>query len=191
MVEATRRTWKVLSRFPYREEALKKRGWALRLSPGRHGDELKRRIYMEPVVSVCGAGRRGNLQRAERDRAPQGHGADQFLSGGQSGPGPHPPSAEGTFGQKWVSDVQVAYKGGSGAARTPVDMPFTGKLFEAARQVYDQPMVLELTQLGAGPAACFESPGRTCPLSAWALPMEEATTTPQMKISGWKTTGRR
>ena len=37
-------------------------------------------------------------------------------------------------------------------------------MFEAARQVYDQPMVLELTQLGAGPAACFRKPWPDLPI---------------------------
>ena len=39
------------------------------------------------------------------------------------------------------SDVQVTFKGGTGAVRTPVDMKFTGPLFQAAKEVYDQPMV--------------------------------------------------
>ncbi|PST34456.1 M20/M25/M40 family metallo-hydrolase [Enterocloster lavalensis] len=164
VVEATPADLEVLSRFPYEEEALKKRMGFEDYLLGVTGDELKRRIYMEPVVSVCGL-EAGELYNGPRGIVPHKAMAriSFYLVANQDPDRIHRLLRE-HLDRNGFSDVQVAYKGGSGAARTPVDMPFTGKLFEAARQVYDQPMVLELTQLGAGPAACFRKPWPDLPI---------------------------
>ncbi|MCD7906592.1 MAG: M20/M25/M40 family metallo-hydrolase, partial [Clostridium sp.] len=164
VVEATEADLEVLRRFPYEEEALKKRMGFDRYLLDATGDELKRRFYMEPVLSVCGL-EAGELYNGPRGIVPHKAMAriSFYLVADQDPERVHRLLRE-HLDRNGFSDVQIAYKGGSGAVRTPVDMPFTQKLFEAAKQVYSEPMVLELTQLGAGPAACFRKPWPQMPI---------------------------
>lgn len=164
VVEATPADLEALHRFPYEEDALKQRMGFDHYLLNATGDELKRRIYLEPALSVCGL-EAGELYNGPRGIVP--HKATAritfYLVANQDPERVHR-LLRAHLDRNGFSDVQVTFKGGSGAARTPVDMPFTKRLFAAAEQVYHKPMVLELTQLGAGPASCFREPWPELPI---------------------------
>ena len=164
VVEATEADLNVLHEFPFEEEALKKRMGLKQYLKNATGDELKRRFYMEPVLSVCGL-EAGELYNGPRGIVPHKAMAriSFYLVADQELERIHRLLREHLV-RHGFSDVQVTFKGGTGAVRTPVDMKFTGPLFQAAKEVYDQPMVLELTQLGAGPAACLRRPWPDLPI---------------------------
>lgn len=154
----------VLHNFPYEEEKLKARmGFQVYLKNAT-GDELKRRIYMEPTLSICGL-EAGELYNGPRGIVPHKALAriSFYLAANQDPQKVHR-QLRSHLDRHGFGDVSLTYKGGEGAVRTPVDIPLRETLFRAAEQVYGQPMVLELTQLGAGPAACFRKPWPGLPI---------------------------
>lgn len=164
IVPMTEKDRTVLHEFPYDEQKLKTKMGFDQYLLGATGDDLKERLYMEPCMSVCG------LEAGEMYNGPRGivpHKATArvsfYLIANQD--------AEKLYRQirthldrHGFPDVEVEFLGGEGAARTSVDIPERKQLEEAAKLVYGKPMVLEITQMGAGPAVCFRKAWKDLPI---------------------------
>ena len=143
----------VLRDFPYDEEGEKKSLGISHFLLGASGEELKRRMYMEPSFSVCG------LEAGEMYNGPRGivpHTASariSFYLVADQDPEKLTRQLRKHFDEHGFSDVELIPKGVSHrSVRTPVNHPMKERICQAAGKVYEKPMVVELTQLGAGPA---------------------------------------
>ena len=147
----------VLREFPYDEEGQRARLGIDSYLGGATGEALKRRVYLEPSVSICALeagephfGVRGIVPHTARARVSFYLVADQ-----------RPQEVRRLLREHLdahgFADVEIV--GGENAhnrpVRTPVDTPFRARAIAAAKHVYEKPMVTELTQLGAGPACLF------------------------------------
>ncbi|WP_294151197.1 M20/M25/M40 family metallo-hydrolase [uncultured Clostridium sp.] len=146
---------KILESFPYDEEDLKnkmKLGSFLRDATGL---QLKKQIYMEPSVSICGL-EAGEMYNGIRGIVPHKASArvSFYLVANQD-----PKKVERQFREhldrRGFSDIMISARGVNTPVRTPVDIPFKDQLIRAAAKVYREPMVIEPTQLGGGPAIYF------------------------------------
>lgn len=144
----------VLHDFPF-DEAAMRRALALKsFVRGATGDQLKQQMYMEPSFSVC-AVEAGEPQSGVRGIVPHTAWAriNFYLVANQD-----PDDIERKLRAHLISrgfgDVEATRLGGeSRPVRISSDHPFRYRACEVASRVYDQPMVIELTQMGAGPAS--------------------------------------
>lgn len=143
----------VLRAFPYEEEAVRKKLGISAFLNGATGQRLKEQIYLQPALSICAIetgeahnGVRGIVPRTAYARISFYLVADQ-----------DPAELEGMlrwhFDRHGFPDMEISQCGDiSRPVRTPVDIPFRARALQAASEVYEQPMIVELTQLGGGPA---------------------------------------
>ena len=157
IVPPTKEDLKVLQDFPYDEENLKKLLNLKNFLLDATGEELKKRIYLEPSLSICG------LEAGEMYNGPRGivpHTATArisfYLVAGQT------PEAVFCMLKKHLikhgfSDIEISMKGnGNIPVKTPINIPIKNQLFNSATKVYNKPLIIELTQLGGGPASVFK-----------------------------------
>lgn len=156
VIPATESDREVLRNFPYDERALKETMGFTSYLTDATGEELKRRIYMEPSLSVCGL-EAGEVHNGVRGIVPHKAYAriSFYLVADQD-----PSELEGLLRRHLdthgFSDVEVRQSGVfNRPVRTPVDIPFRTRACNAAEGVFKRPMVVELTQLGGGPAGAF------------------------------------
>ena len=156
---------KVLRDFPYDEEKEKKVLGISHFLKNASGQELKRRMYMEPSFSVCG------LEAGEMYNGPRGivpHKASariSFYLVADQNPHELTKQLRKHLDDHGFSDIELIPKGVSHRSiRTPVDHPMRERICRAAEGVYEKPMVVELTQLGAGPACILRDINSELPI---------------------------
>jgi acetylornithine deacetylase/succinyl-diaminopimelate desuccinylase-like protein len=157
----------VLRVFPYDEEGFKQKVGFRNYVKEAAGEELKRRIYMEPSMSICGL-EAGEVHSGVRGIVPhKAYARVSFYLVPNQDPTKLMDSLRSHLDRHGFPDVEVSMAGGiNRPVRTPVDTPFRYRACRVAETLWDKPMVVELTQLGAGPADVFRD--------AW----------PQMPIAG-------
>lgn len=155
VLPATESELKILQNFPYEEAATKKRLGIKQYLLNATGEALKRRIYLEPTLSVCGL-EAGELYNGPRGIVPHTAWAriSFYLVANQNPEKVHQ-QLKAYLCKNGFPDVEVEFLGGSFPVKTSPDLPIKDQLCETATLVYDKPMVIELTQLGAGPAIAF------------------------------------
>ena len=148
-----------LREFPYEEEAIREKIGFREFVGGATGEKLKQQVYLQPTLSIC-AMEAGEPHNGVRGIVPHTAYAriSFYLVADQD-----PDEIEGLlrrhFEKHGFGDVEITARDHYGAVnrpvRTPVDIPFRKRAQDAAKLVYDKPMIVELTQLGAGPAGIF------------------------------------
>ena len=146
---------KILNAFPYDEKAqLKKLGLNsfLRESTGL---ELKKQIYMEPSMSVCGL-EAGELYKGPRGIVPHKASARLgfYLVANQT-PDKVEQQLREHLKNQGFGDIKVTRRSGNIPVRTRTDIPLKSWLEKSAEKVYEKPLVVEPTALGGGPAIYF------------------------------------
>lgn len=151
----TQKELEILRKFPYEEESVKKRLDLKEFLLNARGEELKKRIYFEPTLSICGL-EAGELFNGPRGIVPHtAYARISFYLVADQNPEKVYCQLQEHLCKHGFSDIKVEFLGGSVPVKTPTDIPVTKQLCETAALVYDKPMVIELTQLGAGPAIAF------------------------------------
>ncbi|MDR1874434.1 MAG: M20/M25/M40 family metallo-hydrolase [Synergistaceae bacterium] len=156
----------VLRAFPYDEESLKKKVGFKDYLRNASGDELKRRICMEPSISICGL-ESGEVHDGVRGIVPhKAYARVSFYLVPDQDPAKLETRLRRHLDAHGFSDVEVKTHGGfNRPVRTPVDTPFRHRANQAAEAVFGKPLVVELTQLGAGPADVFRDAWPTMPIA--------------------------
>lgn len=118
------------------------------------GEQLKQQMYMEPSFSVC-AIEAGEPHNGVRGIVPHtAYARVSFYLIANQNPNDIENKLSAQLVKNGFADVEVTRCGGeSRPVRTRPDHPFRYRACEAASHVYDKPMVIELTQMGAGPAS--------------------------------------
>ncbi|GHS85186.1 peptidase M20 [Synergistales bacterium] len=155
-----------LRNFPYDEESLKKKVGFKDYVTGASGEELKRRIYMEPSISICGL-ESGEVHNGVRGIVP--HKAYARVSF-YLVPNQDPSKLEGLLrahlDKRGFPDIEIKMSGCvNRAVRTPVDTPFRYRACDVSEAAFGKPMVVELTQLGAGPGDVFRDAWPKMPIA--------------------------
>lgn len=155
VLPVTEKDIEVLNAFPYEEKKqLEKLGLDSFLREAT-GLELKKQIYMEPSLSVCGV-EAGELYNGPRNIVPHKASAKiAFYLVANQTPENVKKQLREHLDKYGFSDIQIKAKGGNTPVRTPVDIPFKDMLINSAADVYEEPMVIEPTALGGGPAIHF------------------------------------
>ena len=145
----------VIRQFPYEEDVVKKQLGIREFLCGASGEALKKRIYEEPSLSICG------LEAGEMYKGPRGivpHEASArisfYLVAGQDPDKVYHQLRE-HLDRQGFQDIQVTPLGKSRAVKTDAGIPERKILEESAQLVYGKPLVIEPSQLGAGPAAAI------------------------------------
>lgn len=152
IVAPTEEEMKVLDAFPYGEEAQKEKLELSHFVLDVTGLELKKRLYYEPTLSICG------LEAGEMYKGPRGivpHEASARISCylvANQDPERIAANLKKYLADQGFSDVEVRYLDGTVPVKTPIQIPETPILEKAAQLVYGKPLIKEITQMGAGPA---------------------------------------
>lgn len=145
----------ILNAFPYEEDRTREKLGLPAFLRNATGLELKKQIYMEPSLSVCG------LEAGEMYNGPRGivpHKASAkiaFYLVANQDPKKVEEQLRAHLIRHGFSDIEVTAGGGNTPVRTPVDIPLKDILIRSAAKVYAEPMVIEPTALGGGPAIYF------------------------------------
>lgn len=171
----TQEDLQVLRDFPYEEELQKKRLGISQFLRGSTGEKLKQQIYLEPSLSIC-AIEAGEPHKGVRGIVPHKASARlSFYLVANQKPAEVEALLRTHLRQHGYADIEVERRGSSNTpVRTPVNIPFRRRACEAAKKVYAQPMVVELTQLGGGPAGVFREAWPELPIVGFG----PANTTP-------------
>lgn len=152
VIQPTAEEMYVLEQFPYDEKEKREKLGLEQFVLGASGTELKRRLYFEPTMSICG------LEAGEMYKGPRGivpHEATArvscYLVANQD-PDQIARQLRQHLAAQGFGDVEVTYEDGTVPVKTPIQIPETALLEKAALQVYGKPLVKEITQLGGGPA---------------------------------------
>lgn len=158
VLPASKADLQVLHDFPYDEAHTKKSLGLKGFVRGATGEELKRQIYLEPSLSVCGL-EAGEVHNGVRGIVPHtAYARLGFYLVANQDPADIEAKLRTHLRRQGFDDVEVTRCGGaSRPVRTRPDHPFCARAVTAAKNVYAQPMAVELTQLGAGPAAVFRN----------------------------------
>ena len=152
VIPTTQDDLEVLHAFPFDEEGFKKKTGFDHYVLNATGDELKRRLYMEPTLSVCGLDS-GDLCKNARSIVP--HSASALISSylvADQDPEEIRQNLRSYLDSQGFSDIEITYGGGSKAIRTKVTTPFRQVMEQASMDVFHKPLVTEISQMGAGPA---------------------------------------
>ena len=155
VLPVTKKDEEILNAFPYNEKIqLEKLGLTSFLR-GSSGLELKKHIYMEPSMSVCGL-EAGELYNGARGIVPhKAYARIGFYLVANQSPDKVEEQLREHLKKHGFGDVKVVRRGGNTPVRTSVDIPLKKWLEHSAAEVYDKPMVIEPTALGSGPAIYF------------------------------------
>lgn len=153
VVPPTQSDLEVLRQFPYEEEAQRKKLGISSYLLGATGEELKKRAYLEPSLSICGL-EAGEVHNGVRGIVPHtAYARIGFYLVADQDPSELSALLRAHLDRRGFTDVEIVQAGGANSpVRTPVDIPFRARLCAAAAKVYEKPMVIEPTQLGGGPA---------------------------------------
>ena len=123
---------------------------------GATGEQLKEQMYMEPSFSVCALDA-GEPHNGVRGIVPHtAYARISFYLVADQNPDDVEKKLRAHLQKRGFGDVEVTRCGGeSYPVRTRPDHPFRYRACAAAERVYAKPMVIELTQMGAGPASVF------------------------------------
>lgn len=157
---------KVLDTFPFDEAGAKAHVNVDSFLLGKEGLELKERLYLEPSFTINGL-ESGEVYRPEGARHIVPHSAYAKISCNLAAN----QKAEDIFklvrdhlDRHGFQDIELTMTDALDAVRTPVDLPITKDLKYAATLVYKNPLVIELTMLGPGPAALLRNPWPDLPI---------------------------
>lgn len=143
---------KVLEAFPYDAQREKNKLGLDHFVNHVTGLELKKRMYFEPSLSVCGL-EAGQLYIKPRSIVPHEAWArvSCYLVANQD-PNRIATLLKVHLAKHGFEDVEVTYLDGNYPVKTSMEIPETKCLENAALKAYGKPLVKEVTQLGAGPA---------------------------------------
>lgn len=142
----------ILRKLPYNADGQKKKLGLKSYLLNANGDDVKLRMHTEPTMSVCGL-EAGEMYKGARGIVP--HTASARLSCylvANQDPVKISSALRKHLDEKGFADVEIKYMGGSWPIKTPLDIPERAALERSALTAYEQPMVIEPTQLGGGPA---------------------------------------
>ncbi|MDL2327418.1 M20/M25/M40 family metallo-hydrolase [Ruminococcaceae bacterium OttesenSCG-928-A11] len=165
VIPPTEEDYEVLRAFPYDEEGEKRELGLKSYLKNATGEELKRMIYLEPSFSICGL-EAGEMYRGVRGIVPHTASARiSFYLVADQDPAELAVQLRRHLDKHGFADVAVKSVGGSSRpVRTPVNIPFRDRVVKAAAKVYEKPMVIELTMLGASPASILRDAWPTLPI---------------------------
>ena len=156
--------FEAIRNFPYEEEKVKKELGLKEFLCGATGEKLKERIYLEPSLSICGI-EAGELFNGPRGIVPHTAWARiSFYLVADQDPDKIHDQLRKHLDKNGFQDVEIEYMGGSRAVKTSVDIPERKVLEETAELVYGKSMVLEPSQLGAGPAIVIRNAWSEIPI---------------------------
>ena len=155
VVQPTEHELEVLKDFPYDEQREKDKLQLDHFVNNVTGLELKKRMYFEPSLSVCGL-EAGQMYIKPRGIVPHEASATVscYLVANQN-PERIAKLLRQHLDKHGFSDIQVDYIDGTYPVKTSMEIPETECLEKAALTAYGKPLVKEVTQLGAGPAIAF------------------------------------
>ncbi|MBT9780012.1 M20/M25/M40 family metallo-hydrolase [Clostridium sp. MCC353] len=156
----------VLDEFPFDEAGAKEHVHVDSFLLGKEGLELKERLYLEPSFTINGL-ESGEVYREEGARHIVPHSAYAKISCNLVAD----QKAEDIFrlvrahlDKHGFQDIELILTDALTAVRTPVNLPITEELKHAASFVYKNPLVIELTMLGPGPASVLRDPWPNLPI---------------------------
>lgn len=145
----------ILEAFPYNEEALKQEMGLSEFLRRARGLELKKQLYMEPSVSVCGL-EAGQMYRGVRGIVPcEASARVSFYLVADQSPERVEKLLRSHLKKHGFDDIQVRSRGRNAPVRTAADPDLIELFKKSAAQAYKEPLVIEPTQLGGGPAIYF------------------------------------
>lgn len=158
VVPPTESDFEILRQFPYEERSQMEKLGIKTYLLGATGEELKKRVYLEPSLSICGL-ESGEVHNGVRGIVPcKAYARISFYLVADQDPAELGSLLRKHLDRHGFSDIEIAQVGGANRpVRTPVDIPFRARVSEAAAKVYKEPMVIELTQLGGGPAIAIRN----------------------------------
>ena len=164
VIPPTQEELEFLKKFPYDEEKQKQKLGLKQFVLGASGEELKKRVYLEPTLSVCGL-EAGELYNGPRGIVPHTAWAriSMYLVADQN-PDKIAGQLRKHLDKNGFEDVEVEYLGGTWPVKTSLKTPAADVLDKASELVYHKPMMRELTQLGSGPAIVFRNAWPELPL---------------------------
>lgn len=155
VLDVTAADEEILNGFPYEEEAMKEKMGLTSFLRDATGLRLKKQIYMEPSISVCGL-EAGEMYNGVRGIVPHKASARvSFYLVADQNPAKVEQQLRDHLKKRGFSDIEVTARGSNVPVRTPVNIPIRETLIKAAAHAYEKPMVIEPTQLGGGPAIYF------------------------------------
>lgn len=155
VLPVTERDKEILNAFPYEEEKKRRELGLPAFLKNASGLELKKQIYMEPSLSVCGL-EAGEMYNGVRGIVPHKASARiSFYLVANQNPDRLEKLLRAHLNRRGFADVRIERHGGNTPVRTPMDIPFREILIRSAKKAYDAPMVIEPTALGGGPAIYF------------------------------------
>lgn len=154
----------VLEAFPYEEDEIRERYGIDQFLLDKTGYELKERIYTQPSLTICGidAGEAANglrgvvpcFSKAKLScRLMMDQSADEIAQ-----------LIRDHLVKQGFGDIEVTITDSVSPVRTSPDIPLRKCLEECAALVYEDPLVIELAQLGAGPAMLFRQAWQNVPI---------------------------
>ncbi|HWR12761.1 MAG TPA: M20/M25/M40 family metallo-hydrolase [Rectinemataceae bacterium] len=158
VIPPTESDFEILRQFPYEEGVQKEKLGIKSYLLNATGEELKKRVYLEPSLSICGL-ESGEVHNGVRGIVPcKAYARISFYLVADQDPSELGSLLRRHLDKHGFPDIEVAQAGGANRpVRTPVDIPFRERVCEAAAKVYKEPMVIELTQLGGGPAIAIRN----------------------------------
>lgn len=145
----------ILEAFPYDEESLKQQMGLSELLRGTRGLDLKKQLYMEPSISVCGL-EAGQMYRGVRGIVPcEASARVSFYLVADQSPERVEELLRSHLKKYGFDDIQVKARGRNAPVRTFADPELIELFRRSASQAYKEPLVIEPTQLGGGPAIYF------------------------------------
>lgn len=165
MLPVTEQDMQVLHDFPYDEADIRSKFGIGNFLDNATGDDLKRRIYTQPSFSICALSA-GEPQNGVRGIVPHtAYARISFYLVADQDPSKLRDLLRRHFDKHGFPDVEIEEKDvPSRPVRTPVDIPFRSRAMAAAAFAYEKPMVVELTQLGGGPADILRGAHPTLPI---------------------------
>jgi len=146
---------RILDEFPYDADAVKRNLELTEYLGGVSKDDVKKKIYMEPCMCICGLDA-GGLFQSPRGVIPN---KARAMVSFELVADLHPDEVEKKlrehFKKHGFADIRIEAWGKNVPVKTPVDIPFTRKLEKSARMSFGKPLVIEPLQLGPGPAYLF------------------------------------
>lgn len=151
----TKEDEKILEAFPYNEEGLKQQMGLSEFLRSSRGLDLKKQLYMEPSISVCGL-EAGQMYRGTRGIVPcEASARVSFYLVADQNPERVEELLRNHLKKHGFEDIQVKARGRNAPVRTFADPALIELFRTSADQVYKESLVIEPTQLGGGPAIYF------------------------------------
>lgn len=155
---------KILKDFPYDADMEKQNLGLDGYLSGVKGDEVKKKIYTEPCLCICGLDA-GGLFEGPRGIIPnKARAMISFELVADLDPNLVEKQLREHFKKHGFEDIQIEAWGKNVPVKTPVDIPFTRQLKQSAEVAFGRPLVIEPLQLGPGPAYIFHNAWPSLPI---------------------------